>query len=44
MATQRTGTLFTYEDYRNTPDDERYEVIDGELIMVATPRVCRQIE
>ena len=24
----------TYEDYANTPDDERYELIDGELIMV----------
>ena len=43
MATQRTGTLFTYEDYRNTPDDERYEVIDGELIMVATPSVIHQM-
>ena len=39
MATQRTGTLVTYEDYCNMPDDERYEVIDGELIMVAAP--CR---
>ena len=32
MATQRSGTLVTYEDYRNMPDDERYELIDGELI------------
>ncbi len=23
----------TYEDYANTPDDQRYELIDGELIM-----------
>ena len=28
-STQR----LTYEDYANTPDDERYELIDGELIM-----------
>ena len=42
MATQRTGTLVTYEDYCNLPDDERYEVIDGELIMVAAPRRVHQ--
>ena len=35
MATQRSGTLVTYEDYRKMPDDERYEVIDGELLMAA---------
>ena len=38
MATQRSGTLVTYKDYCNLPDDERYEVIAGELIMVAAPR------
>lgn len=27
-----TRTRLTYEDYANTPDDERYELIDGELI------------
>ncbi len=37
MATQRSGTLFTYEDYCNFPEDERYEIIDGELIVVAAP-------
>ena len=42
MATQRSGTLVTYEDYCNLPDDERYEVIDGELIMVAAPRRVHQ--
>jgi Uma2 family endonuclease len=25
-------TRLTYKDYANTPDDERYELIDGELI------------
>ena len=29
-STQR----LTYEDYANAPDDERYELIDGELIVV----------
>ena len=42
MATQRSGTLVTYEDYCNLPDDERYELIDGELIMVAAPRRVHQ--
>ena len=43
MATQRSGTLVTYEDYRNLPDDERYELIDGELIMAAAPSVIHQM-
>ena len=42
MATQRSGTLLTYEDYCNMPDDERYELIDGELIMAAAPSVVHQ--
>lgn len=33
----------TYEDYRRTPDDERYELLDGELIMVPAPRVDHQL-
>ena len=43
MVTQRSGTLFTYEDYCNLPEDERYELIDGELIMAAAPSVIHQI-
>ena len=43
MATQRSGTLFTYEDYCNMPEDERCELIDGELIMAAAPSVIHQI-
>ncbi len=42
MATQRSGTLVTYEDYCNMPEDERYEIIDGELIIVAAPRRLHQ--
>jgi Uma2 family endonuclease len=30
-------TRHTYEDYLNTPDDKRYELIDGELIMTPSP-------
>ena len=43
MVTRRSETLFTYEDYRNTPDDERYELIDGELFMTAAPSVLHQM-
>ena len=36
------ATILTYEDYRNTPDDERYELLDGELVMIAAPNVAHQ--
>ena len=32
----------TYEDYRDTPEDARYELIDGELILAAAPRTTHQ--
>ena len=28
---------FTYEDYLKTPDDQRYELIEGDLIMTPSP-------
>ena len=34
MVTARTQRKFTYEDYKNTPDDVRYELHDGELVVV----------
>ena len=37
MVTATTRVRFTYEDYLNTPEDKRYELLDGELIMVASP-------
>ena len=43
MATQCSGTLFTYADYCNTPEDERYELIDGELFMTAAPSLLHQM-
>ena len=43
MVTQRSGTLVTYEDYCNLPDEERYELIDGELTMAAAPSVLHQM-
>ena len=32
----------TYEDYRETPEDTRCELIDGELILAAAPRTTHQ--
>ncbi len=31
-----------YEDYARLPDDERYELIDGELIPMPSPKVIHQ--
>jgi len=28
---------FTYEDYRHMPDDKRYELLEGELVMAPSP-------
>ena len=42
LATTKLRTKLTYQDYRNTPDDERYELIDGELIMSPSPREAHQ--
>ena len=42
MVTATTRVKFTYEDYLNTPEDKRYELLDGELIMVASPNIPHQ--
>lgn len=42
MATSRTRLKFTYEDYRNSPPDRRYELLDGELIVVPAPKEPHQ--
>ena len=42
MVTTQLRTKLTYQDYLNTPDDERYELIDGELIMSPSPREAHQ--
>ena len=33
---------FTYEDYRHTPEDQRFELLDGELIVVPVPNLGHQ--
>lgn len=40
---------YTYEDYLKTPDDERYELIEGDLFMAPSPktdhqRISRELE
>lgn len=42
MVTQRARLKFTYEDYKHTPEDKRYELIDGELILAAAPGRAHQ--
>ena len=37
MVTAKTRVRFTYEDYLSTPEDKRYELLDGELVMVPSP-------
>ena len=37
-----TRVRFTYEDYLNAPEDKRYELLDGELIMVPSPTFLHQ--
>lgn len=42
VVAQKPRIKFTYEDYRNTPEDKRYELHDGELILAAAPRMSHQ--
>ena len=41
MVEAKLNTL-TYEDYLKTPDDERWELLNGELIMIASPNTAHQ--
>ena len=42
MGTTQPVARFTYEDYRTTPADERYELLDGDLIMAPAPNLKHQ--
>ena len=42
MVTQKPRIKLTYEDYRTTPEDKRYELLDGELILAPAPRTSHQ--
>ncbi len=41
MVETKTNTL-TYEDYLNTPGDERWELLDGELVKVESRNTAHQ--
>ena len=42
MVAQKSKRKLTYKDYKNIPEDERYELIDGELVMAAAPKEVHQ--
>ena len=42
MVTAQPATKLTYADYCLTPDDERYELLDGELAMSPSPNRAHQ--
>lgn len=42
MVEPTTATRFTYEDCLNTPDDERRELLDGELTMPPASNIEHQ--
>ena len=42
MVTQEIRIKLTYDDYAKTPEDERWELLDGELIMAAAPNMKHQ--
>ncbi len=42
MVVQNPSIKFTYEDYLTTPDDKRYQLLDGELIMAPAPNEPHQ--
>ncbi len=42
MPTAQPVFKFTYEDYRTAPPDKRYELIDGDLVMVPAPNLKHQ--
>jgi Uma2 family endonuclease len=43
VSTNETRVRFNYRDYRQLPDDQRYEIIDGELYMVKSNGSLHQV-
>ena len=42
MLAQAVSAKLTYEDYCNAPEDKRYELLDGELVVVPAPKEAHQ--
>ncbi len=42
MVTTKPAIRHTYEDYLKTSDDERWELLDGELLMAPAPNIPHQ--
>ena len=39
---KQANVRFTYDDYLLLPDDKRYEIVEGELLVVPAPNMCHQ--
>ncbi len=39
---KRANVRFTYQDYLQLPEDKRYEILDGDLYVVAAPNMRHQ--
>ena len=42
MVTREPKAKLTYQDYAKTPEGERWELIDGELIVALSPKEAHQ--
>lgn len=42
IAMKQAKVRYTYSDYLLLPEDKRYEILDGELYMVAAPNIRHQ--
>ncbi len=42
MVSVKIKNKFTYEDYKNAPEDKRYELLDGELVIMTSPSRVHQ--